>query len=152
MMLQLNDHNKHEFEPAHTCEHIINQTMIRMFNCGRAVSAHVERKKSKLDFRMSIEPSEQQMLRLEEEVNRIISQDLPVTMSYITLEEAKQFFDLNRLPDDASDTVRVVKIGDYDQCLCIGAHVEHTSEIGTFKLLSYSFSEGVLRLRWKVVQ
>jgi alanyl-tRNA synthetase len=92
------------------------------------------------------------MLRLEEEVNRIISQDLPVTMSYITQEEAKQFFDLNRLPDDASDTVRVVKIGDYDQCLCIGAHVEHTSEIGTFKLLSYSFSEGVLRLRWKVVQ
>lgn len=34
--------------PMHTTEHIINQTMIRLFGCGRSVSAHIERKKSKI--------------------------------------------------------------------------------------------------------
>ena len=43
---QLNEHNKEEYPPMHTTEHILNQTMIRLFGCGRAVSAHIERKKS----------------------------------------------------------------------------------------------------------
>ena len=47
----LNDHNKQEYPPMHTTEHIINQTMIRLFGCGRSISAHIERKKSKLDYR-----------------------------------------------------------------------------------------------------
>ena len=47
---QLNEHNKEEYPPMHTTEHIVNQTMIRLFGCGRAVSAHIERKKSKLDL------------------------------------------------------------------------------------------------------
>jgi hypothetical protein len=29
----LNDHNKDEFPPAHTAEHLLNQTMIRIFGC-----------------------------------------------------------------------------------------------------------------------
>ena len=55
---QLNEHNKEEYPPMHTTEHILNQTMIRLFGCGRAVSAHIERKKSKLDFRFQREPEE----------------------------------------------------------------------------------------------
>ena len=137
--------------PSHTCEHIINQTMVRLFGCGRAVSAHVEKKKSKLDFRMEHEPTSEEMQKVESEVNRIIKQDLPITMSYISQEEAKSRFDLNRLPEGTDDTVRVVSIGDYDHCLCIGAHVEHTGEIGEFKLLSQSFSDGILRIRWRVI-
>lgn len=46
----LNEHNKQEYPPMHTCEHIVNRTMVNIFGCGRAVSAHIERKKSKLDF------------------------------------------------------------------------------------------------------
>ena len=36
--------------PMHTTEHIVNRTMVNLFGCERAVSAHIERKKSKLDF------------------------------------------------------------------------------------------------------
>lgn len=137
--------------PSHTCEHIINQTMVRMFDCGRAISAHIEKKKSKLDFRMDKELSLEDLQRLESEVNRIISQDLPIIITFISEEEARARFDINRLPDRTSDRFRVVSIGDYDHCLCIGAHVEHTMEIGTFKLLNHSFSDGVLRIRWKLI-
>lgn len=148
---QLNEHNKEEYPPMHTTEHILNQTMIRLFGCGRAVSAHIERKKSKLDFRFQREPEESEINQIEQQVNQIIQSGLPITTEYITQEEALGRFDLRRLPDNASETVRVVKVGDYDECLCIGRHVENTSEIGVFKIISYDFKDGILRLRFKLL-
>ena len=151
--IQLNAHNKQEYPPMHTCEHIINQTMIRLFGCGRSVSAHIERKKSKLDYRLTACPTEEQIKNLENTVNQIIMQHLPVTTEFITQEEAKGRFDLKRLPEDASETVRVVKVGDYDECLCIGTHVANTSEIGTFKIISHDWDgeNKRWRIRFKLV-
>ena len=151
--IQLNEHNKQEYPPMHTCEHIINQTMIRLFGCGRSVSAHIERKKSKLDYRLTACPTEEQIKNLENTVNQIIMQHLPVTTEFITQEEAKGRFDLKRLPEDASETVRVVKVSDYDECLCIGTHVANTSEIGTFKIISHDWDgeNKRWRIRFKLV-
>lgn len=151
--IQLNEHNKQEYPPMHTCEHIINQTMIKLFGCGRSVSAHIERKKSKLDYRLTACPTEEQIKNLENTVNQIIMQHLPVTTEFITQEEAKGRFDLKRLPEDASETVRVVKVGDYDECLCIGTHVANTSEIGTFKIISHDWDgeNKRWRIRFKLV-
>ena len=151
--IQLNEHNKQEYPPMHTCEHIINQTMIRLFGCGRPVSAHIEGKKSKLDYRLTACPTEEQIKNLENTVNQIIMQHLPVTTEFITQEEAKGRFDLKRLPEDASETVRVVKVGDYDECLCIGTHVANTSEIGTFKIISHDWDgeNKRWRIRFKLV-
>lgn len=134
--------------PMHTCEHIVNQTMIRLFGCGRSVSAHIERKKSKLDYRLEQRPTEDDVKRLEEAVNEVIQSHLPVTTEFISQQEAEGRFDLNRLPDDASSTVRVVKVGDYDECLCIGKHVANTSEIGVFKIISHDWNEE--DKRWRI--
>lgn len=148
----LNAHNKEEHRPSHTCEHIVNQTMIRLFGCGRSVSAHIERKKSKLDYRLDHCPTEEEVKRLEDTVNEVIASHLPVTTEYITQEEALGRFDLKRLPEGASQTVRVVHVGDYDACLCIGAHVENTAEIGSFRILSHDWNEAtkIWRMRFKV--
>ncbi len=148
---QLNEHNKAEYPPMHTAEHIVNQTMVRMFHCGRAVSAHIERKKSKLDFSLGQPLSDIEVEQLEVQVNQIIQNHLPVTVEYITQEAAIGRFDLKRLPEGASETLRIVKIGDYDQCLCIGTHVENTSEIGTFKIISHDFRDGIWRMRFKLL-
>lgn len=148
---QLNEHNKEEYPPMHTTEHIVNQTMVRLFGCGRAVSAHIEKKKSKLDFKLPQPLSDDEIRQVEETVNRVIQEHLPVTTQYITQAEARDRFDLGRLPQNASDTVRVVKVGDYDECLCIGRHVENTSEIGTFKIISHDYKDGILRLRFKLL-
>lgn len=151
--LQLNDHNKQEYPPMHTTEHIVNQTMIRLFHCGRSISAHIERKKSKLDYRLEACPTEEEVKELEEQVNAVIASHLPVTTEFITRTEAQGRFDLERLPEDASETVRVVKVGDYDECLCIGTHVADTSEIGTFKIISHDWDEESKRwrMRFKLV-
>ena len=42
----LNEAKKEYAKDMHTCEHILNQTMIRMFDCGRSYDAHIERKQS----------------------------------------------------------------------------------------------------------
>lgn len=147
--IKLNEHNKQEYPPMHTCEHIINQTMIRLFGCGRSVSAHIERKKSKLDYRLQQRPTDEEVKRLEQAVNEVIARDLPVTTEFITQQEAQGRFDLERLPDDASETVRVVKVGDYDECLCIGAHVTHTAEIGTFEIISHDWEPESQRWRMR---
>lgn len=150
--IQLNEHNKQEYPPMHTCEHIVNRTMVNLFGCGRAVSAHIERKKSKLDFVLPSAPSEQEIQDIEAKVNEVISQHLDITTEFITQQEAVNRFDLKRLPENASETVRIVKVGDYDECLCIGAHVQNTAEIGTFKIISHDYKEGIFRMRFKLIQ
>ena len=147
----LNSHNKLEFEPAHSSEHILNATMVKMFGCPRSRNAHIEKKKSKCDYILDSEPSAEQVQAVEAKVNEVIGQNLDVTVEFVTREEAAKIVDLSKLPEDASQTLRIVRIGDYDVCACIGAHVENTAEIGIFRIISHSYSEGVWRLRWKVV-
>ena len=146
----LNEHNKQEYPPMHTCEHIVNRTMVNIFGCGRAVSAHIERKKSKLDFALPKAPSVEDIENIEKTVNEVIARHLPVTTEFITQEEAVGRFDLKRLPDNASDTVRIVRVGDYDECLCTGLHVTNTSEIGTFRIISSDYKDGIFRIRFKL--
>ena len=55
-----------------------------------------------------------------------------------------------KLLEDASETLRVVRIGDYDDCACIGAHVGNTSETGEFRIISHDFNDGAWRVRWRV--
>lgn len=148
----LNQHNKLEHEPSHTCEHVLNATMVAMFGCPRSRNAHVERKKSKCDYLLDAEPSAETIAEIERKVNEVIASGLDVTVEFVTRDQAASIVDLSKLPEDASETLRIVRIGDYDACACIGAHVSNTSEIGQFKIISHSYADGVWRLRWKVVR
>ena len=146
----LNAHNKEEYPPMHTTEHILNATMVRMFGCPRSKNAHIERKKSKCDYLLTECPTEEQVTQIEAAVNEVISRNLPVTIEFVQKEEAAGIVDLSKLPNDVSPTLRIVRVGDYDACACIGAHVSNTSEIGTFKILSHDYEDGRWRVRWKV--
>ena len=148
---QLNDHNKAEYPPMHTAEHILNQTMVRMFGCERSRNAHIERKKSKCDYTLPCKPTDEQIAAIESKVNEIIQQHLPVSNEFVTRDNIPTGVDLSKLPADASETLRIVRVGDYDTCACIGTHVENTSEIGTFRIISHSYENGTLRLRFKLV-
>ena len=150
--MELNEHNKQEFPPMHTVEHILNQTMVRMFGCERSRNAHIERKKSKCDYYLQEEPGAEQIQEIERRVNEVIERALEVTITYARRSEVPEGVDLSKLPEDASETLRIVTIGDYDVCACIGAHVTNTREIGRFKLLSHDYAEGRLRLRFKLEQ
>ena len=148
----LNAHNKSEYEPAHSCEHLLNATMGKMFGCPRSKNEHIERKKSKCDYLLETEPDAAQVAEIESRVNEAIAREMDVTVEFMSREEAALIVDLSKLPEDASQTLRIVRIGDYDACACIGAHVNNTREIGEFRIISHSYADGVWRLRWKVVK
>jgi len=135
----------------HSAEHILNQVMVKKFSCGRCFSAHVNKKKSKCDYNnFDRALTHDEVKEVETAVNKAISANLSVTEEMVSFEEANQNFNLTRLPD-GFETVRIVNIGDYDSCPCIGEHVDNTAEIGEFHILSQDFNDGVLRIRYKLV-
>ena len=177
----------------HTAEHILNQAMVRMFGCKRAFSSHIEKKRSKCDYKFARALTAEETAELEKKVNEVIKTDLPVAEKFVSREEAAEKldlgrlpegtgetaelekrvneiiraalpvgeafvpkeeaaakFDLGRLPEGTGETLRVILVGDYDACPCIGPHVQSTSEIGVFKIASSTFENGVLRIRFKL--
>lgn len=150
MNLELNDHNKQEYPPMHTAEHILNQTMVRMFGCPRSRNTHIERKKSKCDYYINQKLSYEQVQAIEDKVNEVINSNLPVTEDFVHIKDAKGLVDLSKLPDDVSEMLRIIRVGDYDVCACIGAHVDNTSEIGEFKITTHNFENGRWRVRFKL--
>ena len=137
----LNEHHKEEFPPAHTAEHLLNQTMIRLFGCDRSYNAHIERKKSKMSFHLKQKPSRQEEKQIEVRMNELIAADLPVTFDFVDRNHLPEGVAIDRLPDDASDTLRLVRIGDYDVCPCMGKHVRSTSKVGRFERMGTNWDE-----------
>ncbi|NLC49129.1 MAG: hypothetical protein GX762_02015 [Bacteroidales bacterium] len=150
MNLELNDHNKKEYPPMHTAEHILNQTMVRMFGCKRSRNTHIERKKSKCDYHLEKELTAVEVKEIEDKVNEVINKNLSVTEDFVHIKDAKDLVDLSKLPDNVSEMLRIIRVGDYDVCACIGEHVDNTSEIGEFKITTHNFDNGRWRVRFKL--
>ena len=140
-----------DYDPRmHSAEHILNQTMVRMFNRGRSFSAHIEKKKSKVDYHFDRDLTEEERQEIERRVNEVIAADLEVREEFVSRSDAAEAFNLNRLPDGAGETIRVIRIGEYDACPCSGQHVRRSGEVGGFRIISTGFEEGVLRIRFRL--
>lgn len=140
--------------PMHTAEHLLNGYITREITGTRAFSTHIERKKSKIDFRFDRDLSPEEIASAESAVNRALDADLPVTEELISIDKAAELYNISRLPDSAQEQIRIVHIGDFDSCPCIGEHVGHTGEITTrLKVISSSYNQesGVLRVRFKLI-
>lgn len=149
----INEHNKQEYPPMHTTEHILNRTMVNLYGCERSKNAHIERKKSKCDYHLPHPPTEAEIAAIEQRVNEVIDAHVAVTIKFADREHLPDGVDLSKLPSAAGETLRLVYVGDYDVCACIGTHVANTAEIaevGHFKIISADYTEGVWRVRFKL--
>lgn len=141
---------KHIDPRMHSAEHILNGTMVKQFGCARSFTAHLEKKKSKCDYHFERDLTGEEVKALEAKVNAVINSDAAVREEFLDRRTAAQHYDLHRLPEDAGETVRIIHVGDYDACPCSGPHVHSTHEIGTFRIISTSHENGVLRIRFKL--
>lgn len=148
--MDFQENSKTYYAPMHTAEHILNQTMDRMFGCGRSFNSHIERKKSKCDYRISRPLTDDEIKAITDKVNEVIKTNADVAEEFISIEEAKSAYNLSKLPDDAGNTIRIIKVGNYDACPCSGIHVKNTSEIPEFQIASASFENNAVRLRFKL--
>ncbi|BBD07740.1 hypothetical protein [Desulfovibrio ferrophilus] len=142
--------SKPSYPRMHTAEHILNQTMVRVLESDRCFSAHINSKKSKCDYHFDRTMTDEEAVEVEMRVNDVLASGLAVIEEMMPVNQAAELFNLSRLPDPDVDVVRIVHVGEYDACPCIGEHVSNTAEIGAFRLVSHSWEEGVLRLRFKL--
>ena len=142
--------NKQYHPQMHSAEHILNQTMVRLFNCCRSFSNHIEKKKSKCDYHFERDLTGAELEEIERRVNKIIENDLKVVEEFISKDNAVKEYNLTKLPDEVGETIRIIKVGDYDACPCSGLHVSHTNEIGRFKIISTDYNDSKLRVRFKL--
>jgi misacylated tRNA(Ala) deacylase len=142
-----------DYNPAmHTAEHILNSVMDKTYHCGRSFNSHIEDKKSKCDYRVRRGLTEREIAAVERTVNEIIKLNLPVGEEFVGRREADEKYFTGKLPENAGETIRIITVGSFDTCPCIGQHVDNTSEIGMFSILSSDFNEGVLRIRFALRQ
>lgn len=134
----------------HTAEHLMSGVLVAMFGMDRPFTTHIEKKKSKADYRFGRTLTDEEAGAVEARVNELIAADLPVTEEFLSLEEAGPRFNLSRLPEGSGDRVRIVRCGDADVCPCIGPHVASTRACGRFRLISWSHEHDALRVRFKL--
>jgi misacylated tRNA(Ala) deacylase len=134
----------------HTAEHILNSVMNRMFDCGRSFRSHIEKKKSKCDYHFNRMLEDWEITKVEAAVNEIISLNISLSEEFINRAEAELKYFTGKLPDNVSNSIRIVRIGEYDACPCKGPHVKSTGEIGRFTITTSDFDNAVLRIRFKL--
>lgn len=94
----LNDHNKQEYPPMHTTEHVINRTMVNLSDADGQYPP-IQNAKKQAGFALQTCPEEADIIRIENTVNEVLRRNLPVTMEFISQEEAIGRFDMKRLPE-----------------------------------------------------
>ena len=142
---------KKEVDPRmHSAEHILTATLMAMFGCARPFTTHLENKKSKADFRYVRDLTPEETNQVEARVNEVIARNLSVWEEFLLRCQAAQLYDLARLPEGTGEMIRIVHIGDYDACPCNGNHVNQTTDIGRFRIVSTTYESGALRVRFKL--
>jgi alanyl-tRNA synthetase len=133
----------------HTATHLLHKAL------RQVLGDHVQQKGSNItperlrfDFVHPEKMSPEEIQRVEEIVNDVIDRDLPVTMKTMTIEEAREAGALAFFDSKYGEQVKVYSVGDFSKEVCGGPHVEHTSQLGHFKIKKeQSSSAGVRRIR-----
>ena len=133
----------------HTATHLMHQALRDVL--GDHVSqkgSNITPERLRFDFSHPDKLSDEQIRRVEQIVNEKIKEDLPVTITTTTLEQAQADGALAFFGDRYDEVVKVYSIGDYSKEVCGGPHVDHTAVLGSFKILKeQSSSRGVRRIK-----
>ena len=115
----------------HTAQHILSQAFIRLFEF-ESVSVHLGEEYAAIEL-SSGELSRAQMNEAEDEANRIILENMPVSINVVSSDQAAQL-PLRKIPQ-REDNIRIIQIGDYDWSACGGTHCLSTAEVGIIKIV-----------------
>ncbi len=133
----------------HTATHLLHQAL-RM-----VLGDHVGQKGSNItvdrlrfDFTHPAAMTAEEIAKVEEIVNEQIKRDLPITCTTMSLKEAQEAGAIALFEGRYDEQVKVYSAGDFSKEVCGGPHVEHTGQLGHFKIAKeQSSSAGVRRIR-----
>ena len=133
----------------HTAAHLLLESLRRVlgaevFQKGSNITAE----RLRFDFSHPVKMTPEEITKVEELVNQAIVQELPVTYSEMTLEEAREQGAMGVFDSKYDERVRVYQVADFSKEICGGPHVENTKELGHFRIIKEeSSSAGVRRIK-----
>lgn len=148
----LADHSA-ETTRLHTATHLLHRAL------KNVLGDHVEQKGSNItaerlrfDFSHSEKMTAEQIKQVEDIINDVIKQDVPVRYEEMTVEEAKKRGAIGLFEEKYGSKIKVYFIGndttDFSKEICGGPHVTHTGELGLFKIQKEeAVSAGVRRIK-----
>ena len=137
-----------DIQRNHSATHLLDQALKNVLgqNINQAGSL-VDEDKLRFDFTYNKSINKDELRKIEDEINSVIRQQLPVRKEYMDYKKSEELGAVALFEDKYKDVVRVVSMGDYSIELCGGCHVNNTSEVLIFKIKSEtSAAAGVRRI------
>lgn len=129
------DHSE-QVTKFHTATHLLHVALRQILGEEvHQVGSNITAERLRFDFTYPDKLTDEQLEKVETLVNEKISENLPVTMEAMSLEEAKEKGALAFFEQKYSEQVKVYKIGDFSMEVCGGPHVNSTGEIGKIKII-----------------
>ncbi|MCL5017550.1 MAG: alanine--tRNA ligase-related protein, partial [Patescibacteria group bacterium] len=144
----------------HTATHLLQKALRNTLGEDvKQMGSDINPERGRFDFSFGRKLTEEEIKKVENEVNDIINKDLPVYFKEMPIEEAKKTGALFFFKEKYPNVVRVYFIGpdtalggkSYSIEFCGGPHVEHTLQIGSFKIQKQeSVGAGTRRIKFLV--
>jgi len=132
----------------HSVTHLLHKALKEVLgsHVNQAGSLVME-DRMRFDFSHFEAMTREEIEKVEARVNEKIFESLPVKTTVTGIDKAKEMGAIGLFEDKYHEEVRVLSMGDYSMELCGGTHVNNTSEISMFKIISESgISNGVRRI------
>ncbi len=133
----------------HTATHLLHKALcVVLGGYVKQLGSNITAERLRFDFNHPQALTKEELKKVEDLVNEEIKKDLPVVCETMTLEEAKEKGAAAQFDAKYGERVKVYSIGDFSVEVCGGPHVEHTSQLGHFRIVKeQSSSAGVRRIK-----
>lgn len=133
----------------HTATHMLHEALRQTL--GEHVSqkgSNITSERLRFDFSHDNKMTDEEKKKVEDIVNAQIKADLKVTREEVSYDKAREMGAIGVFDNKYGEMVSVYHVGDFSLEFCGGPHVEHTGEMGTFKILKEeAVSAGVRRIK-----
>ena len=132
----------------HTCAHILQAALRHVLGDHvHQAGSYVDPYQCRFDFSHFSAVTPEELAKVEEYVNNVIMEAVPVVTEELPIEEAKKKGAMALFGEKYGDVVRVVSAGDFSVELCGGTHADNTAKLGLFKIVSESsVAAGIRRI------
>ena len=149
----LADHSERTTQ-LHTATHLLHQALRDVLGTHvHQMGSNITPERLRFDFSHPNKLTTEEIRRIEEIVNQQIQRDLQTTMEVMPLQQALDLGALAFFGERYGDLVKVYKIGDYSMEVCGGPHVQHTGDMGRFRITkTENIGQGIQRVRANLIE